>query len=186
MCEAILVAERKKAKSKSGIYPRLPRRSVEIVKRSVPHLERGIGTNKVTIRIAMCGISKTWRQDHPDEFKKYAHLINMRESVKPDITGFLAQHPVSSTSADEENEYDSNIGDGMVKLEGDQLDEEDANRFTLDYDGDEESGAILELGYGAMDIVGEPEAPKPVESLDIDDIGISFPDTSKMHTDNTF
>lgn len=79
----IHVAECEKARAKPGLCTRLPCQSVEMVKHPIPHLERGSGNGKVTVHIAMAGISKTWRQTHPSNFGKYTHLINMKETAKP-------------------------------------------------------------------------------------------------------
>lgn len=73
-----------------------------MVKCLIPHLEHGTGSSKLTIRIPWCGLSKTWHEQHSEDFKKYAHLINMKVTTKPDITAFLAKHlmPTDNNDAD--------------------------------------------------------------------------------------
>ncbi|KAF8594224.1 hypothetical protein BDV93DRAFT_515951 [Ceratobasidium sp. AG-I] len=164
--DAIFVAERVKA-------------SVELVKHPIPHLERGTGSGKVTIRIAICGLSNTWRQQHPDDLRKYTPFLNMKAMAKPDISSFLEQHPLSTLNAkDESSKHIGELGYAAVKLEGSLSDEEDAtgaghdpaNRFGawqgLDYNGEGESGAILDmgnnlLGYGTTDRMDRPEVQEP-------------------------
>ncbi|QRW05794.1 hypothetical protein RhiLY_04793 [Ceratobasidium sp. AG-Ba] len=53
----------------------------------------GTGSQKAIVRVAHCGISKTWRETYPDEFKRYTHLINGQDMIKPNIASFLEQHP---------------------------------------------------------------------------------------------
>ncbi|KAF8602007.1 hypothetical protein BDV93DRAFT_509670 [Ceratobasidium sp. AG-I] len=92
--KAIQVAEREKGRARPGLYPRLPSTRIETVRRPIPHLERGTGSGKVTIRIALCGLSKSWREAYPDEIQKSTHLLNMKAVTKPDISAFLAKHPM--------------------------------------------------------------------------------------------
>lgn len=99
--DAIQVAEREKAKARPGLCPRVPPLNVDVVKRPIPHLERGMGVGKVTIRIALCGISKSWRERYPEEFHKSTHLLNMKQISKPDINLFLAQHPMAEIDSGE-------------------------------------------------------------------------------------
>ncbi|QRV82676.1 hypothetical protein RhiJN_10691 [Ceratobasidium sp. AG-Ba] len=96
--EAIRVAEHEKAKSRPGLCPRFPTRRVEMTRRPVPQLERGTGTNKVVVCIALSGISKSWREANPHEFTKYAPLINTKAATKPDIGTFLAKYPMPNPS----------------------------------------------------------------------------------------
>ncbi|KAG9093099.1 hypothetical protein FRC06_011673 [Ceratobasidium sp. 370] len=96
--DAIHLADCEKAKAKPGLCPRLPPRRIEIVRCPIPHLERGTGAAKSTIRIAVCGISKSWRRANPDEFKRYAHLLNTKANVRPDISSFLTQYPMLDTN----------------------------------------------------------------------------------------
>lgn len=98
--EAIQVAERKKATTRPGL-PRLHPPRIELVRRPIPHLERGTGNGKVTIRIALCGLSKSWREAYPDEIQKNIHLLNMKETAKPDINSFLAEHPMPEIDSGE-------------------------------------------------------------------------------------
>ncbi|KAG8727992.1 hypothetical protein FRC10_005423, partial [Ceratobasidium sp. 414] len=116
--DAIHVAGREKARAKPGLCPRLPPRRVETIKCPIPTLERGSGSGRVPVRIAMCGVSKSWPQKHPDDFRKHVHLLNMRETDKPDITSFLEQHPESNLHKMEVND-NQGWGDAWVKGEGD-------------------------------------------------------------------
>jgi hypothetical protein len=102
--DAIHVAERKKSRAKPGLCPRVPPRRVDVVKHPIPQLERGTGSGKVIVRIAACGISKSWRQKHPEEIKKYIHLLNMKMTEKPDISAFLSQHPTSDADGSDHDE----------------------------------------------------------------------------------
>ncbi|KAF8604848.1 hypothetical protein BDV93DRAFT_555276 [Ceratobasidium sp. AG-I] len=99
--EAIQVAEREKGRARPGLYPRLPSTRIETVRRPIPHLERGTGSGKVTIRIALCGLSKSWRKAYPDEIQKSTHLLNMKAVTKPDISAFLAKHPMPEIDSSE-------------------------------------------------------------------------------------
>ncbi|QRW11229.1 hypothetical protein RhiLY_10228 [Ceratobasidium sp. AG-Ba] len=149
---AIDVAEQKKP----GFRPGFRSRHMEIVRRPIPRLERGRGSSKVLIRIAHCGISKTWRKTYPDDFTKYAPLIDTRDTTKPDITSFLEQHP--EPHPDEKGtaiKPESGQSSGALEIE---LHEEDGQRRDfglwdgLDYPGDKESGAVLDMNgsfYGA-------------------------------------
>jgi hypothetical protein len=96
----------------------------------------------------------------------------MRESVKPNITSFLAQYPVPNPSGDEGEKYNHRFNDGTVKLEGGWLGDEAPNQLALDYDGDEESGAVLEPGYSITDMVGKLDVLEPAESLEADSPGM--------------
>lgn len=193
--DAIFVAERVKAMSKPRLCPRLHHRSVEPVKRPIPHLERGTGSGKVTVRVAICGISNNWRQQNPDELRKYSHLLNMRVLAKPDISLFLKKHPLSSIDGDDENDggesgwYNGELAHAAVKVEESPLGDEDpigaggneanelAKWYSLNYDGDEESGAILEMGgilsgHGAVDMTDKSEVEGPPEEGSIAHIGM--------------
>ncbi|KAG9085536.1 hypothetical protein FRC07_013350, partial [Ceratobasidium sp. 392] len=175
--DAIYVAECEKAKAKPGLCPRFPPRIIEITNRPLPLLERGIGSAKVIVRIALCGISKTWCHDYPDEFRKNPHLINMRETDKPDTSMFLVQHPMASIDNDE---YDNGSDGSVIKSEEAGSGTKNAGFGTwtgLNYEGNEESGAVLEMGGSVpKDEVAVPadgtKASEPAES----------PDTN--HTDN--
>lgn len=46
------------------------------------------------MRIAVCGISKSWRERNWGEIQKSIHLINMKAVAKPDIHAFLGEHPM--------------------------------------------------------------------------------------------
>ncbi|QRW07650.1 hypothetical protein RhiLY_06649 [Ceratobasidium sp. AG-Ba] len=74
--EAIRVAEHEKAKAKQGLCPRFSARRLEVVRRPVPQLERGKGRRKTIVRIALCGLSKSWREANPLDLAKYKPLIN--------------------------------------------------------------------------------------------------------------
>jgi hypothetical protein len=96
------------------------------VKRPIPHLERGTGSGKVTIRIAACGISKSWREAYPDELQKSVHLLNMKETTKPDISSFLIKHPVSqpdgSDNVKKQHNLDGEASDSELWAFGTQVD----------------------------------------------------------------
>ncbi|QRW12665.1 hypothetical protein RhiLY_11664 [Ceratobasidium sp. AG-Ba] len=143
---AIDVAERKKP----GFKPGVQSRRTETVRRPIPRLERGTGSQKAIVRVAHCGISKTWRETYPDEFKRYTHLINGQDMIKPNIASFLEQHP--EPCPDDNNggyiKHESgelggapglnpNAGNGQMGVFG--------SWNGLDYPGDEESGAVLEM-----------------------------------------
>ncbi|QRV74707.1 hypothetical protein RhiJN_02722 [Ceratobasidium sp. AG-Ba] len=101
--EAIGIAQFQTAQSRPGICPSPPHRRIEIVKRPIPNLERGTGSSRVPIRIALCSISRSWRNTYPDELQKYQHLINHKANTKPDIDTFLAQHPMRGGNDGNEN-----------------------------------------------------------------------------------
>ncbi|KAG9084504.1 hypothetical protein FS749_005189 [Ceratobasidium sp. UAMH 11750] len=96
--EAIRIAQLEKARAQPGLCPHPPPRRIEVARRPVPHLERGTGSNKVTVRIPLCGISKSWRDQYPGEVQKYGHLINPKATTKPNIDAFLAEHPMPSNN----------------------------------------------------------------------------------------
>lgn len=161
--DAIYVAEREKARAKPGLCPRLPPRRIEVVKGPIPTLEHGSGSGRVPVRIAVCGVSKSWRQRYPDDFKKYAHLIDMRVTNKPDIDSFLEQYPESNLHKELGGTQDG-IGGALVEGELDTAGLDamgtgggEGAYFgscpAIDYDGDEESGAILET---TGTLVGNP------------------------------
>ncbi|KAB5587473.1 hypothetical protein CTheo_9089 [Ceratobasidium theobromae] len=106
--EAIRVAEFKKAKARPGssVSGLTPRR-VELVKRPIPHLERGVGSGRFVVRIAACGVSKGWKEDNPEEYRRYTHLINLRVSSRPNIIQFLADNP----RVEQDQLDDSQIGE---------------------------------------------------------------------------
>ncbi|QRV91933.1 hypothetical protein RhiJN_19951 [Ceratobasidium sp. AG-Ba] len=139
--------------------PSYSRRRVEIVKRPIPHLERGTGATKVTVRIAICGISKSWIKAFPKEFKKYSPYVNSSANVKPDISAFLEQYPAHCANDDlAENTKDQQV----VQETGVGNDRADSPKLYagFDYDGDEESGAILDLlsqGYESGQVGGADE-----------------------------
>ncbi|QRW03623.1 hypothetical protein RhiLY_02622 [Ceratobasidium sp. AG-Ba] len=154
--EAMDVLERERPRPK---HQALARR-VEMVKRPIPHLEHGLGSSKVTIRIPMCGISKSWHNDNPDEFQRHGHLIDINRTEKPDITAFLEKYPAGwdGGSVLDDNSKVEDVGtgleDGWTYVEGVNFGvgagncEIDYSKDWegLDYDGDEESGAVLEMG----------------------------------------
>ncbi|KAG8766625.1 hypothetical protein FRC12_006749 [Ceratobasidium sp. 428] len=92
--EAIRMALLETARSQPGLCPRPPRRRVVITKLPVPHLERGTGSGKFVVRIALCGISKSWREANAGELQNYTQSINFKAVEKPDICSFLAEHPL--------------------------------------------------------------------------------------------
>ncbi|KAG9092551.1 hypothetical protein FS749_015622 [Ceratobasidium sp. UAMH 11750] len=98
--EAIHVAQLEKNRSQPGLCPRPPQRRIEISDCPIPQLERGTGSSKVTVRIALCGVSKSWRDNHPSELLKHGHYINSKVFEKPDIRSFLAQHPMPKHDGD--------------------------------------------------------------------------------------
>ncbi|QRV77038.1 hypothetical protein RhiJN_05053 [Ceratobasidium sp. AG-Ba] len=100
--EAIRVAEHEKAKAKQGLCPRFSARRLEVVRRPVPQLERGKGRRKTIVRIALCGLSKSWREANPLDLAKYKPLINVRAATKPDIGAFLRKHPLPESAEDAE------------------------------------------------------------------------------------
>jgi hypothetical protein len=91
--EAVYIAELKRTRGRLGSYFQPPPRHIMTVKHLIPLLERGNGGNRVAIRIAVCGFSKSWRENNKDYFKKHAHLVDFKFATKPDIDNFLEQHP---------------------------------------------------------------------------------------------
>jgi hypothetical protein len=169
--DAIHVAELEKARARPGLCPRLPLCKVEVIKSPIPSLERGSGSGKVPVRIAACGISRSWCQKYPDEYKKYTHLLNMKEVSKPDISLFLQQHPEpnlhnNATRNDQDCVDDAQItggGEAVGVGEGGDKTSHVGIWTGTNYDGDEESGAVLEMGYvfsgdTLVGTVGEQEA----------------------------
>jgi hypothetical protein len=122
------MAELAKTRARTSSYPRLPSRRVLLVKRPIPNLERGIGGNKVTVRIAICGISKAWRENL-DESQKYAHLVNAKATAKPRIDDFLNQHPLIH----EDQLNNELLGDKKAEAEG-QADSDVDDEGDGDYD----------------------------------------------------
>ncbi|QRV84784.1 hypothetical protein RhiJN_12800 [Ceratobasidium sp. AG-Ba] len=110
--EAIRIAQIKNARSQPGLSSRPPRR-IETVKRPIPQLERGTGSSRVAVRIALCGISRSWRAGHPDELQKSQHLINFKATTKPNLDSFLAQHPMADNSDNSDNEGEDTTNTGM-------------------------------------------------------------------------
>jgi hypothetical protein len=101
----------------------------------------------------------------------------MKEVAKPDIDAFLAQHPVSDIDGGETNDSNVKVEYGAAVFDlgtgaGSGEDGDTGGWAGLYYDGDEESGAILEMpreipvsvmvGQGVM---------QPVEGLDIGHTG---------------
>ncbi|KAG8727999.1 hypothetical protein FRC10_005421, partial [Ceratobasidium sp. 414] len=178
--DAIHVAERKKARAKPGLCSHLPLRQVDIVKRPVPQLERGTGSSKVVIRIALCRFSKSWREKNPKEFQKYRHLINVKVAAKPDINSFLAENPALDANAEEGSEdkglmdagHEGNAGFGVdagddgADLYGDWKDGV--------YEG-EEGGMSLDIlerkgslaAFGIPVTTGKQGAPEPADGFGI-------------------
>ncbi|QRV94938.1 hypothetical protein RhiJN_22956 [Ceratobasidium sp. AG-Ba] len=121
-----------------------PPTKTQIVDGPIPHLESGTGSGKMTLRIAECAISKSWRASHPDDFAKSAHLINASETIKPNVLDFLERYPLSLLNR--------NKDDIAVKEEGyvnagtkEHMPFEWNQPAPIEYDGDEESGGILEV-----------------------------------------
>ncbi|QRW01120.1 hypothetical protein RhiLY_00117 [Ceratobasidium sp. AG-Ba] len=104
--EAIRVAQMNKARTQPGISPCPSRRRIEIVKRPISQLERGTGSSRVPVRIALCAISRSWRNVHAAELLKSQHLVNSKANAKPNIDSFLAQHPMPDDGEDADNEGD--------------------------------------------------------------------------------
>ncbi|KAG9085356.1 hypothetical protein FS749_004476 [Ceratobasidium sp. UAMH 11750] len=139
--DAIHAAERKKAMAKPGHSPHIPPRQIKVVKRPVPQLERGTGSSKVVIRIAFCGISKSWREKNPEEFWKCAHLINARVIAKPDIDAFLVENPMVKTEVEEGSENQDSMD---AEHAGDNGAGQDGGWKSDAYE-EEESGLILDI-----------------------------------------
>jgi hypothetical protein len=169
--DAVFVAEREKAQAKPGPCPRFPLRQIENIRSPIPSLERGTGSGKVPVRIALCGVSRSWRQQHSDEFNKYAHLLNMKEATKPDISAFLTQHPVSGIDGEKIDNGNVKLESGaagVLDLETGAGSGEAGDWANLFYDGEEESGAILEMPRETTGSAMAGEAvPKLVEGLSI-------------------
>lgn len=120
--EAIRVAELEKAKTRPGFSSNLPERNIESIRRPIPQLERGTGTGKFIVRIAACGLSRGWQDRHPDEFRKYVHLINPRVTAKPDISHFLAKYPMPSIGPEREDRNEvSEVNIGSESGEADDV-----------------------------------------------------------------
>ncbi|KAF8603709.1 hypothetical protein BDV93DRAFT_508345 [Ceratobasidium sp. AG-I] len=157
--QAIRIAHFNKAGAQPGPYSYPPSIKVEVVKRSIPHLERGTGTSKVTVRIALCGISKSWRENHQAELTKYAHLINTKATVKPDIAAFLSSNPMpNDNNSDNTNGNNFNNGDNVddqwrapgigIELGGDK-DGSGASEDEGGYEGEgEDKGGGMGKGKG--------------------------------------
>jgi hypothetical protein len=178
--EAIQVAEHGKAKARLGHCPRLPLSRVEIIRRPIPQLERGTGVGKVAIRIALCGISSSWRKTYPDALQKFAHLFNMNAIAKPDISSFLSEHPMpkidGGNSVKDEPQLDSKADDAELLVFGTQegplgdgygYDVGSGigarNDTVEDYAGREDN-LVLEIRgrlEGEGDVAGAPASPRP-------------------------
>ncbi|KAF8603014.1 hypothetical protein BDV93DRAFT_508771 [Ceratobasidium sp. AG-I] len=163
--EAIHVAEREKAKARPGLCPRIQPSRIQLVRRSIPHLERGTGSGKATIRIALCSFSKSWREANPDEIQKNAHLLNMKEVVKPDINDFLAKYPMPEVDSGEsvkdepklDEASDSELWAFGTQVEGQLGEGEYGVDFGMSVSGDgaegrvaEEDGLILGMQAGSQ------------------------------------
>ncbi|KAG8743115.1 hypothetical protein FRC11_014007 [Ceratobasidium sp. 423] len=92
--DGVRMAEVQRMHNRPGSHSRLAPRGATVVKRPIPQLERGTGGNKVTVRIAACSLSKSWRATNADNVRKYAHLLDMKITAKPRTDDFLAQHPL--------------------------------------------------------------------------------------------
>ncbi|KAF8605657.1 hypothetical protein BDV93DRAFT_506749 [Ceratobasidium sp. AG-I] len=108
----------------------------------IPTLEHVLGIGKVHIQIAVCSISKSWCQKYPEDFKKYAHLLNTKATSKPEIASFLDQHPEGSL--DKKRNQQQSGWDGR-SMRGDNTADRFDNWPVVYYDGDEESGAVVEM-----------------------------------------
>ncbi|KAG8697373.1 hypothetical protein FRC08_006568 [Ceratobasidium sp. 394] len=163
--QAIRVAELSKTRAGSGLSLRFPLRRIEIVKRPIPQLERGTGNMKSVIRIPVCAISKSWRDTNPDDFQRYVPLLNTKVTAKPDISDFLAKHPMPTHEADQDdiggstgsywgdaggadNASDTNNVDGGsgVGSHGAQGEDVGMDRSVGEFYFDESSGVIGEHG----------------------------------------
>ncbi|KAG9119635.1 hypothetical protein FRC07_005263 [Ceratobasidium sp. 392] len=158
---AIHVAEHVRSNGKFG-----PPQNHQIVDAPIPHLERGTGSAKVIVRVAECAISKSWRASHSDDVARFAHLINASETCKPNILDFLERHPLSLLDCNE----DKNLIKEEENLKTDM--EEDApiwkETAPIEYDGDEESGMILETMELGRSKASEPETGPAEEDIPID------------------
>ncbi|KAG9084987.1 hypothetical protein FS749_004775 [Ceratobasidium sp. UAMH 11750] len=154
--DAIRAVEFEKSTTRPGYRPRVLRR-IEVVKRPIPLLERGTGSSKVVVRIASCGISKAWREQNPEELKKYAHLINTKATTKPDIKSFLADHPMPDNDwNDQEGNSASNWGlnhNLANKLGG--LGSGDGMGVTNEQEGYKESDVGMRGGFEEGRTMGE-------------------------------
>ncbi|KAB5589706.1 hypothetical protein CTheo_6843 [Ceratobasidium theobromae] len=180
--EAIRVAEFKKAKARPGssISNLTPRR-VELVKCPIPHLERGVGSGRFVVRIAACGVSKGWKGENPEEYRRYTHLINLRVSSMPNIIQFLVDNPrVEHDQLDDNQISPTNDGVGDA---GQEIGEYDgvfgtharsddiatdnafdnpggASRVEIGPPLEQPSPAVLEGGVGVLDSADIPVDPQ--------------------------
>ncbi|KAG8696492.1 hypothetical protein FRC08_007114 [Ceratobasidium sp. 394] len=137
--EAIRIAQLAKVKAQPGLGPRPLSRQIEVARCPVPHLKRGTGSNKVTICISLCGISKSWRDQYPGKVQKYSHLINPKAATKPNIDAFLAEHPMPNNSDSDLDDAGDNPASGWGEEAAVQLGTGD------DYAGGED---VLDVANG--------------------------------------
>ncbi|KAG8692687.1 hypothetical protein FRC08_009601 [Ceratobasidium sp. 394] len=168
--EAVYVAELEKARSRPGLCPRFPPRIINIVKRPIPQLDRGTGNARTLVQVTHCGISREWRENNLEEFKKYGHLINVKATMKPDISAFLAKYPTPSHDDDQgsiaANDHESDLdlleGCGMGDQGRDEVDSAEKGHGGDDVSGkgglDEEGRSgegLVSTARNAIDGLGE-------------------------------
>ncbi|KAG9120485.1 hypothetical protein FRC07_004010 [Ceratobasidium sp. 392] len=138
----------------------------QIVNAPIPHLERGTGSAKVSVCVAEGAISKSWRASHSDYVARFAHLINASETCKPNVLDFLERHPLSLLDCNE----DKNLIKEEEHLKTDM--EEDApiwkETAPIEYNGDEESGMMLETMELRRSKASELETGPAEEDIPID------------------
>src|SRR5205823_1007852 len=83
-------------------------------------LERGVGCNKVTIRMAACGLSQSWRERNTDDLQQYSHLLNMKITTNPDISAFLDKYPMPGNHSDHKGGRDGGGGGNCKREDADE------------------------------------------------------------------
>lgn len=68
--------------------------------------------------MAICGLSKSWREENAEEVKKYGHLLNSKITTKPDISTFLAKYPMTDNHTDHKGGKDRDGSSGDASKEG--------------------------------------------------------------------
>ncbi|KAG8786845.1 hypothetical protein FRC12_016185 [Ceratobasidium sp. 428] len=99
----------KEAKKRRGFHPPLPCIPVP-VSAPAPVLP---GKKDATVRIAICGLSRKWRQANP-ELTKAPHIHPLFD-VPPNINDFLKAHPLHETS--DYDADDEDLGSGTMMME---------------------------------------------------------------------
>lgn len=157
----------KEAMSRPGICPRPPKRRIKRVHRSLPRLTEEGGKN--IVRIAACGINKSWRATYNEKYTLNTHLINTNVSTNPDIGAFLNQYPaLEDDDSDDDDLEDDDSED--ADSESDYPVQSRSQEARSDCEDGDESKSVGE-GEGVDKGVGEGVGEGEDEGVDEADEG---------------